>query len=245
MILSGDEFQCLRHYHKEFGKKPKFLRPKLTVVRDRKQSIDNIDGVVVLSGFTNKKADHFYDYIKPNSEYKLNDLIPSKYHAYMGMIPMAEFKDMKNPQYTVMAYDLMSFKSTIIPFIKNNKEYCPDMDDAFGNVFEFVECLLDKRFKKLLSEYMFVFEEKKENYLWVLNDAIDTCIRIMEGNTKGINKFKLNKYLKYKTKYSIDDFYIMKKFVMDTIHEFRIETEHHGKYKYILELVEYLNERRA
>jgi hypothetical protein len=212
-IVSGDEFLCLQEYRIEIENCPAILRPVLHISRSSKDSLpEGGNYFFVAANYVHKNSQKTYDYIKPH-EYNKLQLSIHPYSKYSHLVPISEFRDLKNPSYTVLACDLLAFHSNVVPFLQNKGIY--KIDSAYANVFEFVEQMLTGNINIVLEKYKFVFSDKCENYLWVLDSTIDTCISILAKTSARIHPYQLQKYTPIAKNIGIDDLFFLKGLVGD------------------------------
>jgi len=183
VIISGDEYQAL-FLAKEIASKGSILnKSNIVISRSSKDNIDDLDfgTILVCCGYIRKNSDHIFEYIKLNYEFLMNPYL--NINDCYEDVPLTEFKDLKNPTYSVFAYDLMQYFS--------NKKVLGEKKPLY-NVFEFSELFLAKKYDEIMSKYSFVLKSSEENYFWVVNDAIDSCLQILSGD-KNIHAYKIKK----------------------------------------------------
>jgi len=179
MIISGDEFQALEKAKSLNEGKSILHKSQIVISRSSRDVVDSENNIIVCCGYIRKDSDFVFEYIKLGQEYLL-----SRYTDNYQNVPLNEFRDLKNPSYTVVAYDLLEFYHNKIIDIKD-----------VPTVWEFSDYFLNKDYKKIINKYSFILSGNDENYFWVTNDAIDSCLKILSGDNN-MHAYKLKK-LKY------------------------------------------------
>lgn len=239
VVLSGDEFLCLQQYKKIAKSSPPLSTPKLIISRSAKDAIpEDKNSVFIMSQYTNKKADMVFEYIKP-SEINLLKSHLGKYKDYYEFVPVSEFKDLKNSQYAVMAYDLMLFKNSVLPFIKHNDDQTPLAESGIGNVFEFVDRFMELDFEFIFNKYMYVFSETEESFFWVLENTANLCLDILSGHSSGVHPYRIQKYTPIAKKLGYLKLFAIKQCIINMINSTRCGEGTYGKIRAISELLLY------
>jgi len=215
-IFSGDEFFCLEAYRAIVRScENPILRPKLCISRSSKDPLPEGNNYILITPeYIHKKADQTFDYIKVGQEYKLDKYLKEK--SYLAQfVPIGEFKDLKNTQYSVLAYDLLGFSNSILPFYNN--KFVPDVESTSDSIFEFVDYFLGKNWNKILTKYSWVFETQDESYFWMLENTINVCVKIIIGDTNGIHPYRIQKCDPFAKEFGLNGLIQFKKFVCDSI----------------------------
>lgn len=231
MILAGDEFRCMVFAKNLIQNENRLTAKRIVYSRSSKDQLDK-NVINICCGYLHKEADQIFEYIKIGQEQHLENYVKSK---YIDLIPISEFKDLKNQTYTIVAYDLLSFYSDIYPRLKY-ANYANKESAHIPNVFEFSELFLARNFQKLLTHYAFVLEQNEENYLWVVNDSLDTCLKILAKDTAGINSYKLKKLTYIAQKLGFQCVYHLKDICVQLIAASRNQLDYVQKLK-ILEAI--------
>jgi hypothetical protein len=235
-ILSGDEYFCLQEYRSILKSCTSPLgKPKLYISRSSKDLLPECDNYVLISAeYIHKKSDKTFEYIKVGQENKLTQYLGDK--SYLSnMVPICEFKDLKNSQYTVLAYDLLGFSNSILPFY--DKEYAPDVETTTDSVFEFVDWFLEKKWSKILEKYNWIFKSQDEVYFWMLDSTVTVCINILLNNTNGIHPYRIQKFTSIARSFGIDRLLQIKKFICSIIISTRSNEDYYSRIRPFSELV--------
>lgn len=211
--LCGDEFLCLQEYKKIKQKSNPLSCPSLVINRDHDQEITR-NAVVIYPNKTIKGA-KLFEYIDEKNISGLKKILGEN-EKFFKYVPLNYFPDLKNSQYTVVAYDLMTFYSSVYPIL--NANHSIDINnDVFINVFDFIDDFLALKSNLIFSKYRNTILQDNEVFWWVFNNTIDVCFKILFGSTTGIHPYRIQKYTPLAKKIKITGLYMFKEYVNDMI----------------------------
>lgn len=211
--LCGDEFLCLQEYKKIKEKSNPLSCPSLVISRDPDQEITR-NTVVIYPNKVVKDAKVF-EYIDEKNISLLKKIL-GKDESLFKYVPLNYFSDLKNSQYTVVAYDLMTFYSSVYPIL-NTKHTVDINNDIFINVFDFIDDFLALKSKLIFSKYKDTILQDGEVFWWVFNNTIDVCFKILFGSTTGIHPYRVQKYTPLAKNLKVEGLCMFKEYVNDMI----------------------------
>ena len=237
VVLAGDEYLCLSKYREIIADSNPLSKPNLIISRSSKDTLPekSENCVFIMSEYQKKGADFVFDYIKPYETSRLSSVL-GPYAKYSDLVPTSEFKDLKNSQYTVLAYDLSLFFATVAPYIDSGIADRPEYMSANLNVFEFADSILEGDVKTILTKYKSVFQDTDESFFWVLENSIGVCLDILSGNTAGIHSYRLNKYRPIAKRLGYENLIKFKNFVLESIESSRAQGNFYERIKPLAEL---------
>ena len=219
MIISGDEFQAIEKA-KSINKGKSILhQSQIIISRSSKDVVDIHNNIIVCCGYIRKDSDFVFEYIKLGQEYLLKP-----YTDNYQSVPLNEFKDLKNPTYAIIAYDLLEYNHNKIISNKN-----------IPSVWEFSDFFLSKDYRSIINKYSFILSNNDESYFWVVNDSIDSCIKILSGDNS-MHAFKIKKLQNIAKKLGFEELFKMKNIVQKLIISRRNNEDYYKSLRILEEL---------